>query len=538
MTRTMLCTAGFSAVDGQVQFTPAPDKPGYACLLRGDMPNAGFTMLPIEEAEERKINYDRETSMLEKLNDMPLARNLDRKLCRRPSCRKPAKLRCSACWTWYCSSACQRRNWTSHVFTCMTPNRPNDADYLRLIVRRVTRSLESDDLERLHDSLLELFADDNICQVFGFSKTQTRSDAALLACLYHDMLSTCRNPIRLLQESQETGTLHRTLMSFCQQCIEQEGRRSECKYICWYVGHGREDLFLEPTLHGTVYNIWLAGRASAMELLGLPLLIRDKYPFSTLQREVIELFTAISPSVWQLPDVYSSAWVNFGFCYCKTFSQRYELAGKYLDLASSEATFDDIVLAYEKDTIPDLMRSHDIDLTSLERQGVRLRAPSPCEYAVYRLMTGVEHALSGRYCECFRMHTCRDRHRSFETHLDFEAEVGYGFHLSSSWERWQLLNFYRRIFGLKGFDPQAMASAKESEDRDALENYLDSLVPNARRKLFDRRRAGHAVFPDWKSRITVRTASDGSIIPHLHCSCTCKVHNVDGPPGIFPVWRS
>jgi hypothetical protein len=120
------------------------------------------------------------------------------------------------------------------------------------------------------------------------------------------------------------------------------------------------------------------------------------------------------------------------------------------------ASFDDIVAAYESWTMADLMKTQGIDLSDLEAQGVTLRMPTVSEHAVFRLMTGVEHA-SGRHCMCFRMNQGRPCHRGFETHLDIQSDVCYGFYLSNSWERWQLLNFYKELFKLPNFDPREMA---------------------------------------------------------------------------------
>jgi len=528
----MMFPMGFSAADGQVRFAPIPGEPGYAHFLAPDMPQLG-SRLPIDEAETHRINHDRETCLLEKMGDMPRVRDLGRKQCRRYECHKTARFRCSACWTWYCSKACQRRNWRSHVFTCTTPSRPNDADYLRLIMARVKVDMVSEDLARIHDAFLELFADDHICRTFGFSKTVSRSETALLVCLYDTIITTCRKSVHIIQKALEAGRLGDMLLQYCQHLIDKAGGQSECDCITWYLDQGADQLFLEPAVDGDPYSIRVTGFTKALELLHVPLPTggSEGPKFNLAQLDVLYLFAVIHPSVWQLPGIYSSAWINFGFCYCKSYSQRKELANRYLDLACSAATFDEIVSAYKTHTMADLMRSHGINTSSLEGQGIMPRTPSACQFAVYRLMTGVEHALSGRYCECFKMREGRRCHQYFETHLDSEADTGYGFHLSSSWERWQLLNFYKHVFGLPGFDPQTMASAKESGEKGGLEKYLDTLVPDTRGKLFDRRRAENLTFPRLGGRLEGYTVA-GERIPHFHSHCQCKRHDVVGPPGI------
>jgi hypothetical protein len=517
-----------SAFDGQVQFTPLPQKPGYASFLAPSMPDVG-QLLPIENAETYKVNHDRETCLLEKMDQMPPMRDLDRKLCRR--CHRAAKCRCSACWTWYCSRICQRRNWSAHVFTCRTLNRPNDVDFLRLIVRRVKKEMVSENMENIHNSLLELFADDHICRTFGFNNCSSWMEAVYLVCLYDTIISRCRSPVKLLQASLEAGDLANLLELCCQQFIEQMGGQSECSCISWFLARQATGPFTIPDPDKETYEIWVAAFAETIESLKVTDKIVDGRRFNAQEAEVFKLFTTIQPSIWRLPDICSSAWINFGFCYCKSFLQRQELADKYLALASSNATFDDIVSAYEASTMAELMATHGIDLSNLERHGIRLHMPPPCQYAVYRLMIGVEHALSGRYCNCFRMREGRPCHQYFETHLDSESDVAYGFHLASSWERWRLLNFYAYLFKLPGFDPGAMGEAKESGQRGSLEKYLDTLVPDTRRKLFDMNRAEYIGFPNLEGRLSARTA-DGESIDHFHLPCNCKVHDVVGPLGI------
>ncbi|KAB8212137.1 hypothetical protein BDV34DRAFT_208601 [Aspergillus parasiticus] len=211
---------------------------------------------------------------------------------------------------------------------------------------------------------------------------------------------------------------------------------------------------------------------------------KDGCRLNTAQAEVFKLFVTIWGSICQIPDTNSSTWINFGFCFCISFQQRQELSLKYLLLAASNAMFDDIVSAYETSTMAELMTKHGIDLLDLSQRGVRLQRPSGMLYSVFRLMIGVSHALSGRFCSCFRMQPDRPCHGYFETYFDSECDVAYGFYLTNSWERWQLLNFYRHLFNLPEFDPRAMAAAKESPERGALERYINTLVPDMKRKIF------------------------------------------------------
>lgn len=255
----------------------------------------------------------------------------------------------------------------------------------------------SENPENIHNSLLELFADDHICRTFGFNNCSSWMEAVNLVCLYDTIISRCPSPVKVLRATLEAGELANFLELCCQQSIEQMGGQSECSCISWFLARQVTEPFPIPDPDKETYEIWITAFSETMESLKMTDKTVDGRRLNIQETEVFKLFVTIQPSIWQLPDMYSSAWINFGFCYSKSFLQRQELADKYLALASSNATFDDIVSAYKASTMADLMATHGIDLSNLERHGIRLHMPPPCLYAVCRLMTGVEHALSGRY---------------------------------------------------------------------------------------------------------------------------------------------
>lgn len=73
-----------------------------------------------------------------------------------------------------------------------------------------------------------------------------------------------------------------------------------------------------------------------------------------------------------------------------------------------------------------------------------------------------------------------------------------------------------------------MAEATEDSDLRSLEDYLDTLVPDMRRKVLDANRT-NILFPKLKNRLRGSTP-DGKSISHFHLLCICKEHNVLGPP--------
>jgi len=266
-------------------------------------------------------------------------------------------------------------------------------------------------------------------------------------------------------------------------------------------------------------------------LIGLDLDLDERRRSNNLldrpESEVLKLFTVIQAGAFRYPTTDTSVWIRSGFCHCKTSEQREMLRSKYFALAAFKATFVDIASAYGSWTIPDLMIAHGIDISDLETEGIKLAKPSDSEYAVLRLMLGVRHALSGRFCSCFRVNQARNCHVYFETHLDIECDSAYGFHLTNSWERWQLLNFYQYVFSLPGFDVSKMAEATVNKE---LEQYLNTLVPDMRRKIMDLDRASSTLYPMLKGRIQVQMLDSGERREHL--ACHCRVHDLVGPPGL------
>ncbi|KAG6361183.1 hypothetical protein INS49_009407 [Diaporthe citri] len=465
----------YSTADIKVEFLPAPGTPGYA-LVMGGPDKQEHDPVPIDEAERLKINHERRTSSLELIEEMPPTSEIYRKLCR--ACRSAARYRCSNCWTWYCSKDCQRRSWASHVFVCRVPGRPNDVDFLRWVIRRVKKELETGDEERIHNAMLYLLADDHICRTFGFSNCGSRLEVLNLVCLYSTILPRIGSAMKVLQQHLEGGTLGGLMEKFCR--VERDVARvtltDECACVTWFLQRLSSGSFLIPDMEEDSYLLWLLAVVDAVETLNLTQKFESKQKLNGPEADVLHLYIAIQPTLWLVPDVHSSAWVNFGFCYCRSFHHRAKLARRYLELAASPATFDDIVSAYETGSLADLMRNHGIDISDLERQGIRLHRPPPCEYRVYRLMIGVEHALG------------------YETHIDCECDVNYGFHLTRTWERWQLLNFYRYLFQQPGFDPRRMAEATEDPDLEGLENYLNTLA-EGQVEAFLRRRAKYPPSP-------------------------------------------
>jgi hypothetical protein len=107
---------------------------------------------------------------------------------------------------------------------------------------------------------------------------------------------------------------------------------------------------------------------------------------------------------------------------------------------------------------PVLMQSRRLDLSFFEANGILFHRLNLEERGIYRLIAEINHTLSGQFCYCFMSKSyC---HPKFETHLSRESDGDYGFHGTNTWERWQLLNFYKHVFSRPSFDAWEMQEAK------------------------------------------------------------------------------
>ncbi|KAJ6782312.1 hypothetical protein PWT90_09022 [Aphanocladium album] len=526
--RLLLGPGGVTATDKQMESLPSAGNLGYATLLDPNNELGAAADVPIYDAEKTKINHDRKAAGLEDIAEMPPTQFMCQRLCRR--CRKHSNYRCRYCWTFYCSSNCKRYDWATHVFTCRAPNRPNDLDFLRLIIRKAAKEAKTEEDERIHNALIYLFADDHICRTFAFNNCESINEVMRLICLYDTMLRRIRAAVQVLQHQLEAGTLGSFCATFCK--LEREvarlTKKEECTCVSWFLNRWPSEQFPIPNMDKEQYDIWTVATIRALDIFGLKEKLSNGFRLNQSCRDVLDLYISIQPTVWRLPDATSSSWIGFGFCLCKSFSQRWQLAQKYLSLASSGATFEDIVSAYETQNLSNLMRARAIDISELESQGILPCRPDPCAYSVFRLMIGVEHALSGRFCGCFRVREGYPCYAYFETFFDIECDTNFGFHLSTSWERWQLLNFYKYLFRQYTYNSRRMVEAMDNAALGSLEAYLETLCPDMRRKLHYENRAS-ASFPRLTARVEFKMP-DGEVIRHFDPPSRCK--SVFGPPGI------
>jgi hypothetical protein len=299
---------------------------------------------------------------------------------------------------------------------------------------------------------------------------------------------------------------------------------SDYQCIPWFLERRASSLGFEiPNWEGEyVYQTW--GVLVAEDTFSLPSSAEDPTPLSPAESTVLTLYTHLFKSFNNIPDMYSSEWINFGFCFCRDKDQRRSLANMYIKLAKSGTSLNEIAQAWQSSSLPHLMQAKGIDLAFIEANGIGFQRPDANEFGIYRLIAEVTHTVSGRFCDCFRPKV-GDCHPKHETHLSRESDGDYGFHGTNAWERWKLLNFYSHVFQHPSFNAYRMQQAKRHSDPEALEAYLNSLVPNFRRKIGNTYLAD-AMFPKLRGRIQ---------FPNGRPHCYCIVHDVSTSEGLN--WR-
>ena len=450
---------------------------------------------------------------LEKFDEMPQVYTSTTRKCR--LCQRPSNFRCAACRTAYCCTLCQCKDWKNHLFVCCVQGRPNNMDYLQLACRHWQRAWQTQQSRAYF--LKALFSDDSLCKAFGFNNCLDEYDVSSLLCLYSHILRSARSAqLQNLLERQYLG-------AFIQELVQRTGCNwspagSICSCVPWFLQR-RQQGFDIPHLGGPFlyqthawtyleerFNLWSIGGAQST--------------LSAAERAVLSLYSMLLRGFGNIPEPWMSEWLDFGFCFCESHSQRQRLAIAYLDLLDSGVSLDRIAKAWERSSLGPLMHNVGINIAALDSDGIELRSPHWDEIGVYRLIAEVNHVLSGCYCPCFK--SACSAHSKYETFLSRESEGDYGFHGASPWERWQLLNFYRHVFAQPTFSSRAMQKARRNPDPGALEAHLNSIVQDFRRKIGNLHLAD-AMFPKLKARVT---------FPDGRPPCDCVIHTVLTPEGL------
>lgn len=361
--------------------------------------------------------------------------------------------------------------------------------------------------------VVDLFSDDHLCRTFGFVHCLSFDDLQNLLCLYSHFLRMFKSAIGPLMRDE--GSLGKFMEVWATLVNHEADKHSfgNCFCIQWFLqqrttGFEIPDWDCQYTYQGI-------GLRKAEHNFSIPPADDDPEALSPGEGALMSLYSQLFRPFNNVPDVYSAEWANFGFCYCTNWDQRKRLANAYLELAQSGVSLDEIAQAWPRASLLKLMESKGIKVSYLKAHGIIPQRPNKDDFSIYRLIAEVSHTVSGRFCFCFRPKKHCWNHLENETHLSRESDADYGFHGTNPWERWQLLVFYNHVFRHPSFNAQKMQEAKRDQDVKALEQYLDSLVPNYSMKIGNMYLAD-AMFPKIRGRLE---------FPNGRPHCFCILHS-------------
>jgi hypothetical protein len=441
-------------MDDAIMVMLDPARPGYAFVASGAIPK-GKTM-SVGEAEWYKDRHDEKKL----LPNYPPNR---RRQCHK--CKNPSKMRCSGCWMSYCSKPCQRRDWRRHLFVCNTKGRPNQADNFIWLMRNYLRAPPGTMVLDPTDFLKHLYLDDDLCRMFGFNQCGYVGNFTYLTCLYRHLIFGTTISSTKLQFLADNHLIEEQL-----KVMIDNPKSSTCVCVPWFRQFTADsDSQLQdgsrPYVHVTegLAEVYLTFKDIPESIDGS-------------SEAVFELYALLFRDFDNLPNESHAAWINFGFCYCRSDDMKLKMASAYKKLAHV-ASFRDITQAWEESKLNDLMLAHSIDISAITARNIVFGRPGPDEMMVYRLMAEMHHFLAGTFCQCGKRVPCWN-YTDRETRISRESDGDFGFHLTNAWDRWTLILLYSVVFAHPEFDPVKMQAARTDADPESFVKYIETLVPN------------------------------------------------------------
>ena len=145
-----------------------------------------------------------------------------------------------------------------------------------------------------------------------------------------------------------------------------------------------------------------------------------------------------------LPDRSHSAWLDFGFCFCRSGEWMVRMADAYIDSAM-KASFSEIRNFWDiYSRLDGLFEARDINITMFNTVCVSFGRPTKMELGVYRLMVEINPVHRGIWCRCGTFHERSCKWFS-ESRFSTESVIEYAFDELSPWERWQMTVLWEDI---------------------------------------------------------------------------------------------
>ena len=197
--------------------------------------------------------------------------------------------------------------------------------------------------------------------------------------------------------------------------------------------------------------------------------------FNEPELQVLRLYTVLLKDFDNVPDRDQSAWIDFGFCYCRDEQWKIHMRSRYLLLALS-ATLEEIATFWNsQNRLDGLFSQKRILVTDFEREGIIFGRPTRMDLEDYRLMLEIDYIHRGSICAYG--HTFKSSHQEFpESCLSVETVVDYGFDKLIPWERWHMMLLYEELFDAPTSDAREMLAARRSADDGAFQNCIEKMV--------------------------------------------------------------
>lgn len=256
-------------------------------------------------------------------------------------CGKSASRRCAGCnlsTAWYCSTHCQRRNWTEHIFECNPRRHLNTADHLALAVRKN-----------------RIPADPQTFDDFGFANAFSIENKSSLLGLYVGLIERLEVSPKKVRQWQVEGTLIDNIKA----TFSAIPAHSRGGYYPWFL---RNQWVLDPRLprpKDPDQEMMLRGWQYVRGRPNTDTLRQISVEISSWSEEKLACQMLCNLILSQMhPSPELDIWVTFGFCACHGEEEQRQLARVYTELIKfGKCAFEELYHAYHTSALTALFNS-------------------------------------------------------------------------------------------------------------------------------------------------------------------------------------
>ncbi|KAG6854474.1 hypothetical protein C0991_006553 [Blastosporella zonata] len=226
---------------------------------------------------------------------------------------------------------CQREQWPIHIFECKT-NQPIKTSYY--LARAARENTLPDDIQTFKD--------------YGFWRAISVAERLRLLDMYHDLFVT----IKVNPKDVNSWLVKGALAKEIKAAYESVPAQARGDSYSWFLAN--QHIFKGPVSFPVVdmnhaedilirsWRFTGGSKKDSMEDIQKKLA-----QMSPSRRSCHGLYTSLLMRPMSHPPPTLDAWVEFGFCTCRTELSEGQLGGMYHQLIEYECTFQEFVAAYE-----------------------------------------------------------------------------------------------------------------------------------------------------------------------------------------------